>query len=100
MTQTIHQYTLVIIANTVRFGFDLAYLISQVFNEETYDYQCPVDQSQANLGLQITLNITTILFTYYLPAFIILRIYHLENKPELMCQSLIVSPSSKDPEYS
>lgn len=79
-----------IIANTIRFGFDLSYVIAKVFNDSTYGIQCP-DLNEDNLGLTIAFNIVTVLLTYYLPVFIILRIYNLEEKPELICQSLIIS---------
>jgi len=78
------------VANTIRFGFDLYYVIQQLFFNAYFYTDCP-SPDESNIVLDITFNSVTTILTFYIPIFIILRIYNLEDNPELMCQSLIIS---------
>jgi hypothetical protein len=49
------------------------------------------------MAMSMTLLVCTCLLTFYLPVFIILRIYNLQEKPEQMCESLIISKAD-DPQ--
>ena len=71
---------MVIIANALRFGIDLTYVISKVFGDATYNDKCP-DCSSDQPAIDLAQNIITVLLTYYLPVFVILRIYNLEERP-------------------
>jgi hypothetical protein len=84
-----------IFANTIRFLFDLKHVIVRVINDDTFTDHCP-DPADVNVALSMTLLVCTCLLTFYLPVFIILRIYHLQDKPEQMCESLIISKADDD----
>lgn len=99
LIQTFNQYLVVIIANTIRFAIDLFSMIENVIQEEIINADCPpkYDQNQSATGSIADL-IVTCLLTFYLPVFIILRIYNLEDRPEKMCESLIISKTNEETE--
>jgi hypothetical protein len=69
---------MIIVANTLRFGFDVSYVISNVFGNESYSVSCPdLDNAHTDLAMSVSLNILVTLLTHYLPIFLILRIYNL-----------------------
>ena len=70
--QTFNQYLVVIIANTIRFGFDI-FNTTQV--GKYFIGTCPSDDDHE--VLEIIFNAVTTLLTFYLPVFIVLRIYNL-----------------------
>lgn len=72
---------MMVVANTIRFGFDLTYVISKVFGDDSYSKICP-DFPDGDITFEVIMNIGTCLLTHYLPIFIILRIYNLQDKPE------------------
>ena len=81
----------VLAANTIRFGFDLYYVVQQVIVKNAhFSEKCP-SFDETNLVGDIIFNSVTAILTFYLPIFIVLRIYNLEDDPEFMCQSLIIS---------
>ena len=91
--QTFNQYLVFIFANTIRFLFDLKHVIIRVIinsGEDTYTESCPL-RGEVNVAWSMTLLVCTCLLTFYLPVFIILRIYQLQDRPEQMCESLIIS---------
>jgi hypothetical protein len=85
-----NQYLMIIFANSIRFGFDLTFVISKVFGDESYSVTCP-DAATEDYATELAFNICTCILTHYLPIFIILRIYNLEEKPIEIGKSLLVS---------
>lgn len=71
-----NQYLMIILANTIRFIFDLLYVFNSVVSDGFYTHKCP-DYDNINWVAETTTNVCTILLSHYLPIFIILRIYHL-----------------------
>ena len=86
---------MVLATNTIRFGFDLYYVIQQVLMNAHYFKECP-HFDDTNLMWDIIFNSVTTILTFYLPIFIVLRIYNLEDRPEFMCQSLIISGTNQE----
>jgi hypothetical protein len=41
-----NQYLIIIIANLIRFGFDVLYVISSVFRNDTFTTNCPSDNPE------------------------------------------------------
>lgn len=69
---------MIITANTIRFGFDLYYVISTVITNDSFLYShCPDKAEPIDLGYELATNICTCLFSHFLAIFIILRIYNL-----------------------
>ena len=88
-----NQYLMIIVANTIRFGFDLFYVYSIVISESLFlTSKCPNSEAP-KIGVELATNVCTDLFSHFLPIFIILRIYNLEEKPEEMCRSLLITTS-------
>jgi hypothetical protein len=89
-----NQYLMIIVANTIRFGFDLFYVFSSVFSDmSSISSTCPSSDDSDGMGVELIINICTSLLAHFLPIFIILRIYNLEEKPEEMCKSLLITTS-------
>jgi hypothetical protein len=68
---------MIIFASVLRFGFDITYVVTKVFGDDSFSTLCP-DLSDENSASEIAFNICECIFTHYLPIFIILRIYNLE----------------------
>lgn len=77
----VNQYLMITIASMLRFGFDITYVISKVIGDESFEYICPSIINTSIIS-EIVFNTCECIFTHYLPIFIILRIYNLEEKPE------------------
>lgn len=75
-----NQYLMIILASILRFGFDITYVVSKVFGDESFSSICP-DLADSISASELTFIICECIFTHYLPIFIILRIYNLEEKP-------------------
>lgn len=95
-----NQYLMIIGANTFRFGFDIMITFLNVGTGDILSEKCPtteIAEGQFSLGGFI-FNICVAFFTHFLPIFLILRIYSLEENPEEICKSLIITTSdSQDP---
>jgi hypothetical protein len=87
-----NQYLMIILANTIRFAFDIMYVLNLVVDDLIYSQQCP-NYGKANWLVEAVTNVCTLLLSHYFPIFIILRIYNLEEKPEEMCKSLLITTS-------
>jgi hypothetical protein len=76
---------IVIAANTIRFGFDIYYIVRKVLNSDYfYHPNCPDRDEPDSVSAKIehiAVLVAICLFTFYLPVFIVLRIYNLEDKP-------------------
>lgn len=85
---------MIITANTIRFAVDLYYVFSAIITSDAFVYNhCPNSAESIDMGLELATNIITVLLSNFLPIFIILRIYNLEEKPEEMCRSLLITTS-------
>jgi hypothetical protein len=90
----VNQYLMIITANTIRFAFDLYYAFSTIITADAFVYgHCPDTAEPIDMGIELAVNISTCLFSHFLPIFIILRIYNLEERPEEMCRSLLITTS-------
>ena len=82
------------IATVIRTGFDVLFLVSNVINDIFYEPTCPSGASEELNVASIIFTIAVSFFGDFFPVFIILRIYTLEDKPEEMCQSLIITTAA------
>jgi len=76
-----NQYFMIIVANTIRFAFDITIVLASVINNSTYSHKCP-DFDNSDELWKIVNNVGTALLTHFFPIFLILRIYNLEERPE------------------
>jgi hypothetical protein len=88
--QMVNQYLMITIASILRFGFDFSFVISKVIGDDSFEYACPTLSTNSLLP-EIVFNTCECIFTHYLPIFIILRIYNLEEKPAEIAKSLLVT---------
>ena len=91
--EMVNQYLMIIAGSLLRFGFDINYVISKVFGDESFSAICPPENG--DLAPQLTFSICESLFTHFLPIFIVLRVYNVEDRPEEIARSLIVSGDSE-----
>ena len=88
-----NQYLLIVIANTFRFIFDVLIVINVVIIDRAYPESCPPSENTTTVW-DVVLNVLTGFLTHLFPIFILLRIYALEERPEEICRSLIVTSGS------
>lgn len=67
---------MIIVANTVRFAFDIFFVYQLVFKESFLQTTCIFEEDDEVFA--IVKNILTIILSHFLPIYIILRIYTLE----------------------
>ena len=91
--EMVNQYLMIIAGSLLRFGFDINYVISKVFGDESFSTICPPESGE--LAPQLAFSICESLFTHFLPIFIVLRVYNVEERPEEIARSLIVSGDSE-----
>lgn len=90
--EMVNQYLMIIAGSLLRFGFDINYVISKVFGDESFSEICPPESG--DLAPQLAFSICESLFTHFLPIFIVLRVYNVDDKPEEIARSLIASGDS------
>lgn len=91
--EMVNQYLMIIAGSLLRFGFDINYVISKVFGDESFSTICPPENG--DLAPQLAFSICESLFTHFLPIFIVLRVYNVEDRPEEIARSLIASGDSE-----
>jgi hypothetical protein len=82
---------MIIVANTVRFVFDIFFVYQLVFKESFLQTTCIFEEDDEVFS--IGKNIFTVILSHFLPIYIILRIYTLEEEPEEMGKSLLITVS-------
>jgi hypothetical protein len=85
-----NQYMIMAVANLFRFGFDLLFTLTQVMNDMFFTDSCH-SNSEPNMLLSIIFTLVVAIVGDFFPIFMILRIYTLDEKPEEMCGSLLIT---------
>ena len=89
-----NQYLMILIANNFRFVLDAYLVFKSTMTHRYFVERCAVTE-EIDKG-EIILNVLLCLFAHYMPIIMILRIYHLEDKPEEMGRSLLITTSENN----
>ena len=90
-----NQYLIIILASTIRFALDILAFQHNLENSIVKP-QCPVDKGteQPASAQGVIFTVLIIILAHYFPIFIISRIYSLDEKPEEICKSLIITTTT------